>query len=290
VAPESNPIWITGAAGLIGGEVLRQAKTIGGRQENHAAVIGLTRERLDLTDFPKVRTAFERDRPQLIIHCAALSQSNECQANPPLARKLNVDLTAMLADLAKSIPFIFFSTDLVFDGAAGNYDESSAVGPLSVYGETKVAAERIVLANPLHTVIRTSINGGTSPGGNRGFNEQLRRAWQAGQALRLFTDEFRNPIAASVTARAVWQLAASKATGIFHIRGSQRLSRFQIGQLLARRWPELNPKIEPAPRSAHRGAPRPADTSLNCARVQRLLSFSLPGLAEWLEANPDVVF
>ena len=279
----SNPIWITGAAGLIGSELLRQAKS------SHR-VIGLTREQLDLTDSSKVLAAFDRDRPRMIIHCAALSQSPECQANPPLARKLNVDVTALLAELAASIPFIFFSTDLIFDGTTGNYDESAAPNPLSVYGETKVAAERIVMANPQHTIIRTSINGGTSRGGNRGFNEQLRWAWQEGKSLRLFTDEFRSPIPAAVTARAVWELVAAKATGIYHIGGGRKLSRFQIGQLLAARWPGLNPKIEPASRAEHRGAPRPADTSLNCAKAQRLLSFNLPSLADWLSAHPEVIF
>jgi dTDP-4-dehydrorhamnose reductase len=282
VAQSANPIWITGAAGLIGSELLRQASS--------SEVVGLTREQLDLTDFAKVRAAFERDRPRLIIHCAALSQSPECQVNPPLARKLNVEVTALLAELAASIPFVFFSTDLIFDGTRGNYEESAAPNPLSVYGETKVAAERIIAANPRHTIIRTSINGGTSRGGNRGFNEQLRRAWQEGRTLRLFTDEFRSPIPAAVTARAVWELVAARAAGIYHIGGAQKLSRCQIGQLLAARWPDLNPKIEPASRVEHQGAPRPADTSLNCKKAQSLLSFKLPGLAEWLEENPDVEF
>ena len=98
---------------------------------------------------------------------------------------------------------------------------------------------------PKHTVIRTSLNGGTSPTGDRGFNEQMRRAWQAGQTLRLFTDEFRSPIPAVVTARAVWELAARDRPGLYHVAGSERLSRWQIGQLLAARWPQLKPGIEP---------------------------------------------
>ena len=151
--------------------------------------------------------------------------------------------------------------------------ESAPVNPLSVYAATKVAAEQILLANPSHTIIRTSLNGGTSPTGNRGFNEQMRRAWQAGQTLRLFTDEFRSPIPAEVTARAIWELAALNQAGLYHVAGSERLSRWQIGQLLAARWPELKPKIEPGSLKEYAGAPRAPDTSLNCAKAQKLLSF-----------------
>src|SRR5207249_2407239 len=109
----------------------------------------------------------------------------ECQAKPESARWANVDVTAMLVHLAGDIPFVFFSTDLVFDGCKGNYDETSPVNPLSVYAETKVAAEKIVLANPRHLVVRTSLNAGTSPTGDRAFNEQLRLAWQRGERVRL---------------------------------------------------------------------------------------------------------
>ena len=168
--------------------------------------------------------------------------------------------------------------------------ETAPVNPLSVYAETKVAAEEIVLANPRHTVFRLSLNGGVSPTGDRGLNEQMRRAWRAGQTLRLFTDEFRCPMPAEVTARAIWELSACCKPGLYHLAGSERLSRWQIGQLLAARWPELNPRIEPASVKGYPGAPRAADTSLNCAKAQKLLSFSLPGLTDWLAAHSDEAF
>ncbi len=279
-------IWITGAGGLIGNYLVQTAP----HYARGATVVGLTRAQLDLTDFPAVQSLFRRQPPQLLIHCAAVSDSPTCQANPALAHKLNVEVTATLADLAAAVPLIFFSSDLVFDGQAGNYDESAPVNPLSVYGETKVAAEKLVLANPHHIVIRTSLNGGQSPGGDRGFNEQMRRAWQAGQPLELFTDEFRCPIPAEVTARATWELAAQNRPGLFHVAGSERLSRWQLGQLLAARWPQLKPKIKPASLSSYPGASRPPDTSLNCAKAQRLLSFPLPRFSRWLAGHPQEPF
>lgn len=284
--PNQKTVWITGAGGLIGNYLVQTAPQFAPGW----LVRGLMRADLDLADFDAVRRTFRGDAPELVIHCAALSKSPECQKNPGLARKLNVEVTALLAELAADVRFIFFSTDLVFDGRTGNYDESATVNPLSVYAETKAVAEKIVLANPRHTVIRTSLNGGTSPTGDRGFNEQLRQAFTDGQMVKLFTDEFRNPIPAAVTARAVWELAAQDKTGLYHVAGSERLSRWELGSLIAARWPRLKAKLEAGSLKEYRGAPRAPDTSLNCAKVQKVLSFPLPALTGWLAARPDEIF
>lgn len=279
-------VWITGAGGLIGNYLVRSAPQFA----PDTRVVALTRATLDLTDSAAVRAEFRRQTPQLVIHCAALSKSPDCQANPMLARRVNVEATALLSELAPDIPLLFLSTDLVFDGQSGNYDETAQVNPLGIYAETKAAAEQVILANPRHTVFRLSLNGGTSPTGDRGFNELMRRAWRAGQSMKLFTDEFRSPIHAEATARAIWELAALDRPGIYHVAGSERLSRWQIGRLLAARWSQLKPRMEPGSLKEYRGAPRAPDTSLNCAKVQKLLSFRLPGLTEWLAAHPGEVF
>src|SRR5260221_8369236 len=157
----SGLVWITGGGGLIGSYLARTAP--------HRRVVSLTRPQLDLTDYRQVRDRFAKENPALIVHCAALSRSPDCQAEPERARTLNVDVTLRLAELAADIPFFFLSTDLVFDGRRGNYDETAPVNPLNVYAETKVAAEQLVLTNPKHTVVRTSLNGGGSPTRDRGF-------------------------------------------------------------------------------------------------------------------------
>jgi dTDP-4-dehydrorhamnose reductase len=280
-----NMAWITGANGLIGHALIQAAGP-----NLPWTVRPLTRTDVDLTDRKTVARLFHQELPALIIHCAALSKSTACQANPALAQLLNVDVTAQLVELAADIPLVFFSTDLVFDGLAGNYDESAPINPLSVYAETKVAAERIVLANPKHSVIRTSLNGGASPTGDRGFNEEMRLAWTQSRTLNLFVDEFRCPIAATETARAVWEMVGRNCRGLYHLAGSERLSRWQIGQLLAARWPQLNPKIKPGSLKDYSGAPRSPDISLNCSKAQALLSFPLPGFTKWLEDHPNVPF
>ncbi len=108
-------VWITGAGGLIGNYLVQTAK----QSAPDWRVQGLARADLDLLDFAVVRKQFQHDAPQLVIHCAALSQSHACQKNPGLARQLNIEVTAQLAELAAEIPFVFFSTDLVFDGRTG---------------------------------------------------------------------------------------------------------------------------------------------------------------------------
>lgn len=278
--------WLTGANGLIGNYLAQTAPKFAPDWRVRA----LTRTDFDLLDFAAVERAFKKDQPQLVIHCAAITVVGDAQKNPALARRVNVETTQFIAELAAEIPFVFFSTDLVFDGRKGNYSETDAVNPLHFYGETKVAAEEIVLKNPRHLVVRTSLNGGVSHSG-RAFNEQLRRSLQqAGQGMKLFTDEFRCPIPAVETARAVWELVSQNRTGLYHVAGAEKLSRLQIGELLVRRWPEVTTKIESGSAKDFPGPARALDTSLNISKVQTILSKPLPGLGEWLEANPTEEF
>ena len=281
-----STVWLTGATGLIGHYLSQLAPKLA----PNWTVQPLTRAQLDLLDFNAVRRQFREDPPQLVIHCAAITAVADAQTNPALARRLNVEATQQLAELAAEIQLVFFSSDLVFDGRKGNYVETDPVNPIHIYAETKVAAEQIILKNPRHLVVRTSINGGISRAGNRGFNEQLRLAWKTGRPMTLFTDEFRCPIFAGETARAVWELALQKCTGLYHVAGAERLSRWQIGQLLAQRWPELKADIKPGTAKDFPGPPRAPDISLNISKVQRVLAKSLPGLSEWLAANPEEPF
>jgi dTDP-4-dehydrorhamnose reductase len=283
---QNNLAWITGAGGLIGNYLVQIAPRFAPRWRVRA----LTRDQIDLLDFAAVRREFQRDQPQLVVHCAAISTIAGAEADPKLARRLNVEVTKLLAELAAEIQFIFFSTDLVFDGRKGGYVESDAVNPIHVYGETKAAAEEIILKNPKHTVVRMSLNGGVSRAGNRGFNEQLRRSLQMTSEVKLFTDEFRCPIPAVETARAVWELSQKNCTGIYHVAGSEKLSRWQIGRLLVKRWPEIKTKIKPGSVKDFPGPVRALDTSLDISKAQTVLSAPLPGLGAWLEANPNEPF
>lgn len=215
-----------------------------------------------------------------------MSKAAQCEADPNRARAVNVEATAHLAHLAANIPLIFLSTDNVFDGRKGWYRETDPVSPLTMYGRTKVEAEKAVLANPLHTVLRTSLNAGLSPSGDRSFLEETVTAWKSGTPLRLFTDELRCPIPASVTARAIWDLVGKSASGLYHVAGAERLSRWEIGQLLAALYPELTPRCTAGSLRDYAGPARAPDLSLDCSKVGALLSFPLPGFRSWLGSHP----
>ena len=274
---------VTGAGGLIGSHLVTAAS----RWTRGWEVRGLSRPDLDLTDAARVREMWSALRPDLVLHCAALSQTGACEIEPARAWILNVDVTARLAELAAHIPFVLFSSDQVFDGRKGWYVETDAVAPLNVYGETKVAAERIVLDNPKHTVIRTTLTAGHSPKGDQSFTEALRRAWEAKRTVTLFTDEFRCPIPATATARAVWELVTLDRPGLYHLAGSDRLSRWEIGQLLAAGWPELEAKMVAGSVRDHPGTSRPADASMRSRKLEALLPFRMPGFRDWLATHPD---
>ena len=269
---------ITGAAGLIGQYLVKSAPCWAPGWD----VQGLTRAQLDLTDRSAVASAFQRHKPQLIIHCAAVSRTRDCEQDPERARCINVDATATLAELAQNIRFIFLSSGEVFDGASGWYRESDDPHPINVYGRTKLEAERVVLQNPAHTVVRIVLTAGTSTGRDRSFVEDMCRAARAGNDVTLYADEFRCPLPAGVIARALWELVHRDQPGLYHLGGSERLSRWEIGELLLPWYAELRGRLAKGSARHHAGAPRPKDLSLTCDKIQNILSFRIPGLRSWL--------
>ncbi len=273
----SSLAWITGAGGLIGSYLVRTAP----RWAPHWHILPLTRSLVDLTDERAVRTLWQSWMPDLVIHCAALGRTADCQRDPRLAHRVNVQATALLASLASDIPLILFSSDQVFDGSKSWYAESDAVNPVNVYGETKAAAERIVGSNPRHTIVRIALTAGTSLTGDRSFVEDMCRTARH-HHLTLFTDEFRTPIPAGAVVRAIWELVGKDEPGLYHLGGSERLSRLEIGEALARWFPEFASRIEPGSVKNYHGPKRPADLSMRCEKIQQLLSFPLPGLREWV--------
>ena len=279
---ETKPIVIvTGAGGLIGRYFTKTAS----RWSPGWSVRGLTRADVDLTDRSSVERAWHAMRPQAVIHCAALSRTKDCEEDPVRARRINVEATAHLAELSCTIPFIFLSSGEVFDGADGWYVESDKPNPINFYGRTKVEAEGVVLQNPLHSVVRLVLTAGTSAEGNRSFVEDMIRAAKAGRKISLYTDEFRCPLPAGVIVRAVWELLERNGPGLYHLSGSERLSRWEIGQALLPWYPEMEGRLVESSAQQHGGAPRPADLSLRCEKIQRLLSFPIPGFREWLASR-----
>jgi dTDP-4-dehydrorhamnose reductase len=272
-------VIVTGTAGLIGQYFVRNAARWAPGWETH----GLSRADLDLSDYVAVERTWQFLNPNAVIHCAALSRTKDCEQNPQLARRINVEVTAHLARLCKDIPFIFLSSAEVFDGQQAWYREEDEPNPINFYGKTKLEAERLVLQNPRHTVVRIVLTAGTSQNGDRSFVEDMCRAAKGGKSVTLYADEYRCPLPAGAIARAIWELVGKDESGLFHLGGRERLSRWEIGQALLPWYPELQDRLVKGCAHDHTGAPRPADLSLNCERIQTLLSFPIPGFRSWLK-------
>ena len=269
---------ITGAAGLIGQYLVKTAP----RWAPGWNVQGLSRAELELTDSLNLEARIRSLKPDLLIHCAALSRTKACEQDPEQAHRINVKVTAQLAQLSQDIPFIFLSSGEVFDGRTGWYGETDEPNPINVYGKTKLEAEQVVLQNPRHTAVRIVLTAGTSQNVDRSFVEDMCRAATAGKDVTLYADEFRCPLPAGVIARVVWELIDRRQPGLYHLGGSERLSRWEIGETLLPWCPELKGRLVKGSARNHVGSPRPADLSLRCDKIQRLLSFRIPGFREWL--------
>jgi dTDP-4-dehydrorhamnose reductase len=269
---------VTGAGGLIGQYMVKTAyRWVPGWE-----IRGWSRANVDLTDFDAVDRLWSTLRPSAVVHCAALSRTKDCEHDPALARLVNVSVTEHLSKLAQNIPFLFLSSGEVFNGQKGWYTETDAATPINEYGRTKLCAEQSVLENPRHTVVRIVLTAGESTQKDRSFVEDMCRVARSGRECRLYTDEFRCPLPAGVIVRAIWELIQRERPGLYHLGGAERLSRWQIGELLLPWYPELKGCLVKGSARDHVGAPRPADLSLRCEAIENLLSFRLPGLSEWL--------
>jgi len=289
-------LLVTGASGLLGSHVARLAAgrfdTLGLFQSLRPRDIPVRLEPLDLANAVVVRAKLDAFQPDLIIHCAALADADRAQREPDLARRVNVDATAALAQSARRLgaKMLLVSTDLIFDGRkAAPYVEDDPPCPLSFYGQTKLDAERVVQAEGgAWLIARPSLLYGPSPRGDRGLDERLGLALREGRAVKLFVDEFRCPIAACDLAAALLELADSPHTGVFHLAGSERLSRHEIGMRIARRfgWPTATIEAK-STRDVPMNPPRPANLALDTGKARSVLQTKLRGLTETLESPSE---
>ena len=180
--------------------------------------------------------------PEVIVNCAAISAPASVDADPKLAEKVNVALPRLLAQLATHLGahLLHISSDMVFDGQSSEaYRSTDMPCPTNLYGQTKLIAEREVLEHNLEdpVVLRIPILMGNSPSGQRSVHEKLLAAIHAGQRPKLFCDEIRQPCAASNVADVLLELTERRDLhGIFHWAGSEKLSRFEMGQRILKHF------------------------------------------------------
>jgi len=122
----------------------------------------------------------------------------------------------------------------VFSGDTGPYDEDSATDPISIYGNTRVAAERLVAARPATLSIRAGLWIGPSYNGRLGHLDWLRARHRRQLPMTIVTDEHRSAVWAEDAARRVWELACSQVTGVRHVVATRTVSRPELARSLDR--------------------------------------------------------
>ncbi len=231
--------------------------------------------------------AFDTLRPAQLLHVAAASSAEYCQANPVEARRANVDLTKLLLEQAAKVgcKTIYSSTDLVFDGAAirtAGFTENDLPNPCSVYASTKREAEKLVL-DAGGVVVRLSLFVGPHIGLKSSPLGWIERQFRNGAPVRLFVDEWRTPVYVEDVVSVFLALRAHVGPAIFHCGGPERISRFELGKRFAIKAGFDSDLIVPLRRAdIESSPPRPEDVSLDSSRLYDLLNMTPTALDQAL--------
>jgi len=219
-------IAITGANGLFGHglvQVMRAAHE----------TFPMTRADADLTQLPDVRRVLLGARPDALIHCAAAPDPDVCEANPEYAFQANVVATRNIVDVAQelAIPVAHISTDAVFDGAADSpRTESDATNPISVYGKTKLLAEKAVMELERYWIFRVSVLFGP---GKANFVSKGLQSLQSGRAYTVASDQIGTATYTLDAAGKILEMMESDRFGLFHLCNTGVCSRLELMQQAA---------------------------------------------------------
>jgi dTDP-4-dehydrorhamnose reductase len=294
-------LMVTGASGNLGQWICRLAAksyAVTGVHWRHPfAMEGVRSIRADLTDIPGLAPLLAAIEPAAVIHAAALSQPVQCEQHPKASRRMNVDVPEKMAALCagRRIPFIFTSTDLVFDGLSAPYAEQDAVTPVCRYGRQKAEAEAAVLdVDAGALVCRLPLMIGVGGGASQNFSIQMLDHIRSRRPLRLLTDEFRTPVAYRDAAQGLLSLIG-RVSGRLHLGGRQRVSRYDLGILMADQMGVAPTMIEPVTlQSLDWGVARSPDCSLISDKAFALgydpapLSEAIAGIVRQFNATINV--
>ena len=269
-------LLITGASGFLGRRLCRAAVAAGwqvsGTYWQHGAAIpGVEMRRVDLTSEAAARGLVESVAPDAVIHAAAATKLDWCEAHPLDSERLNVTVTRWLSASCggRNCRFVYVSTDQVFDGRSAPCREDTPAHAVNVYGRHKAAAEGLVLAADAGALVcRLPLLFGVAAGEGGNFLTAQVAALRAGREVRLFTDEYRTPVAVDVAADGILLAVERAVHGILHLGGSERVSRYEFGVTMAEEAGLDASRLVPVRQAdVLLPAPRPADVSLDSSRA-----------------------
>jgi dTDP-4-dehydrorhamnose reductase len=187
---------------------------------------------LHLEDPSWARGFFEQQKPDILIYGHAVCDVPKCEDSPDWAQRINVGhVRRVLVALPSHTRMVYISSDHVF-GGDGIYDEEAEPCPISIYGRTRVDAERLVLERTGSLVIRVGLPIGPSPNGKTGHWDWLRYRSDRNLPITIVSDEHRSAVWADQLACRVLQLAESSAAGIRHVAATRVASRIELANHL----------------------------------------------------------
>jgi dTDP-4-dehydrorhamnose reductase len=286
-------LLITGVSGFLGRHValhLCDRHTVLGTYHAHAAALsGCETRRLDITDREEVAALCRVWHPTAIVHTAAQGDVEGCERHPEMAYQVNVQGTENIAQAAADLgaQLIHLSTDQIYDGTQGPYDETAVPQPLMVYGRTKLAAEQQAAALCRRAVIvRLALMYGWGNPTRPTFIDWMLARLQAGQRVPLFVDQYRTPLYVEQAADVIGRLIDSPhVQGLFNLGGGERLDRYTFGRKVCQVFDLPEQLLEPVEMAAAASAiARPRDCSLNSAKISALLQIRPCMVEEGLRA------
>ncbi|MBX0291064.1 NAD(P)-dependent oxidoreductase [Hymenobacter sp. HSC-4F20] len=239
-------ILVTGSNGLLGQKLIALL-----RQQPQVEVIATSRGSnklaalypdvrflsLDVTDATQVATVLAHEKPTHLIHTAAMTNVDECQLNQEACWALNVTAVSYLVAACQRhhIHLVHISTDFVFSGSEGPLTEEAQPAPINFYGESKLAAEKLVQAcSTPWAILRTALVYGVAHDyGRTNIVLWVRDSLQAGRAIKVVNDQYRTPTLAEDLAQGCWLAAERNATGIFNISSHELFTPYQLAQQVA---------------------------------------------------------
>ena len=289
-------ILVTGANGLLGQTIIRlllekQYEVIAtGKGEDRVdanSSPGYIYKDIDITDGPAVERLIMEHRPSIIVHAAAMTQVDQCELNKQDCYNINVTATRFIIDAAKAVNarLIFVSTDFIFDGNNGPYNENDEPAPVNYYGSTKLVAEKAVMESGLdYAIARTILVYGSVPATGRtnivGF---VRQNLEANKPIKMVTDQVRTPTFVDDLAKGIILIIEKNGKGIYHLSGEQEMTPYDIAVETAKYFGLNEALISKASTDdIKQPAVRPAKTGFNISKAKKELGYQPKSFREGL--------
>ena len=283
-------LLITGASGVIGRSLIKNSvskyEVIGTYHSHDYKPDNFKLKHLDLTNFSEIEDCLDEIRPSVVVHAAGLSDIRECEADSQAAESVNYRATAQLAAFCapRAIRLIYLSTDMVFDGEAGNYKEDDKTNPVNQYGKTKFAAEEAVKSISQNSVIaRINLIYGHGEAVKKTFTDRILIANWAQKAYGIFADQVRSPISLEQTASVITKFIDGDQNGVYHVGGAEQINRWDFALKLIS-YLKLDPSmIEKDEIPEEQKSLYPVNTSFDIGKAQNDLKIELHSIEEGLK-------